>query len=120
MHACPTYKPYHVDVFELLKEFAVPVLQSVGLVNDAHTPLDVAQLTLRRKDDLVGRDDDIELVRTRYDAALQRVIKELEMMCCSGSTSGFVCLGNKPNTQIILLCGLQSPHQMHGQGHHTH
>ena len=73
LHAL-SYKPtqsYHVDVLEFLEEFAVPIFQSVGLINDTHTPLDVAQLTLRCQDDLVRGDDDIKFVGTRDDATLQ-------------------------------------------------
>ena len=44
----------------------------MSFVNDTHTPLDVAQLTLWSKDDLIGCYDNIELVRTRYDSALQQ------------------------------------------------
>ncbi len=64
--------PYHVDVLEFLQQFAVSVLQTMSLVNDTHTPLDVAQFTLWSKDDLIGCYDNIELVRTRYDSALQQ------------------------------------------------
>ena len=72
-HALCSPPPYHVDVLELLEELTVPVLESMGLVNDAHSPLDVAQLTLWCEDDLIGGDDDIELICTRYDSALQQV-----------------------------------------------
>lgn len=46
---------------QTLQKFAVPVLQSVGLIDDHTAPVDLLQLWAVGQDHLKCRDDDVEL-----------------------------------------------------------
>lgn len=61
---------HHVHELESLEQFAVPVLQSVSLVNDHTAPRHTAQLRTVRQDHLKRRDDGLELIGSLYHTTL--------------------------------------------------
>ena len=56
---------------QTLHEFAVFILESVGLVNNSTPPMNVAENFAIRNDDLKGRDNGIEFEFVLYDVTLE-------------------------------------------------